>query len=121
MTFLRIVIPLYLFVEHDLRANAFVARENRFPPSDQVRGHAFPDHALAHPIARGHHPVTPATFWPAMFSFAARPSSAPSSGAPPSLAEPWCGLGNRLAPCWQRARKSSIDSCRAPPRACRPD
>jgi hypothetical protein len=26
--------------------SAFVARENRFPPSDQVRGHAFPDHAL---------------------------------------------------------------------------
>src|SRR5216684_8220907 len=29
--------------------SAFVARENRFPPSDQVRGHAFPDHAKKRP------------------------------------------------------------------------
>ena len=41
MTFLRIVIPLYLFVEHDLRANAFrVCREGKPVPT-------FPDHAIA--------------------------------------------------------------------------
>jgi len=40
MTFLRIVIPLYLLFEHDLRANAFrVCREGK-PVS------TFPDHAL---------------------------------------------------------------------------
>src|SRR6266446_9565627 len=27
--------------------SAFVARENRYPPSGRARGHAFPDHALA--------------------------------------------------------------------------
>src|SRR6266849_1844790 len=40
MTFLRIVIPLYLF------CLSMIFSENRYPPSDQVRGHAFPDHAL---------------------------------------------------------------------------
>src|SRR5882757_5379012 len=69
MTFLRIVIPLYLLFEHDLfgkpvstfpdhallfehdlRANAFrVCREGKPVPTHRVvaRGHAFPDHALA--------------------------------------------------------------------------
>ena len=40
MTFLRIVIPLYLFLfEHDLF-------EKRVPTPHQVRGRLFPDHAL---------------------------------------------------------------------------
>ncbi len=41
MTFLRIVIQLYLLFEYDLRANAFrVCREGKPVPT-------FPDHALA--------------------------------------------------------------------------
>jgi hypothetical protein len=42
MTFLRIIIPLYLLFEHDLFGKPVPT---------------FPDHALAQPIARGHHPV----------------------------------------------------------------
>src|SRR5712672_4001239 len=45
MTFFRIVIPLYLFFEHDLFGKPV--------PTHRVvaRGHAFPDHALELPRA----------------------------------------------------------------------
>ena len=41
MTFLRIVIPLYVLIEHDLFGKPVPTRRV------VARGHAFPDHALA--------------------------------------------------------------------------
>jgi hypothetical protein len=49
MTFLRIVIPLYLFVLSMISAQTLrVCREGKPVPTHRVvaRGHAFPDHAV---------------------------------------------------------------------------
>jgi hypothetical protein len=51
MTFLRIVIPLYLLFEHDLRVNASRLSRGK-------TGTHLPDHALRHAIRRPQRPPT---------------------------------------------------------------
>src|ERR1700736_1352649 len=44
-SFFTLLYPLGLSMISAQTRSAFVARENRYPPSGQARGHAFPDHA----------------------------------------------------------------------------